>query len=317
MYSLLQRLRSLRHGFWFGVSERLRWSRGAFEETPARELCSVNPEQAERIAALRDRYQVQFELTMNAATSRRNYEYLDLLDRGWASLAMGRPVGGELCDIGCASFWYAATLQAFFRPERMVGVDVEGHRLFRDGRTRIDYASGYLAQLPNARFVIADYADYTLPADIITAWFPFLTPTALLAWRLPLSLLAPAKLFRQIQHNLRPQGLFFMVNHGLEEAELAAECCKAAELHMTGALDGTWGLGRAPHEPTGAFLVEASLENIRIYQQIAVASAPVREFLLGPFLVTAPLRRHLGHNPQSRFLRSRWQARGSCIATYE
>jgi hypothetical protein len=52
----------------------------------------------------------------------------------------------------------------------------------------------------------------------------------------------------------------------------------------------------------------ALFENIRIYQQIAVASGTAREFLLGPFLVTAPLRRHLGHNPQSRFLRSRWLA---------
>jgi hypothetical protein len=62
MYSLLQRLRSLRHGFWYGVSERIHWSRGAFEEKPARELCSVDREQGERIAALRSRYQVQVEL---------------------------------------------------------------------------------------------------------------------------------------------------------------------------------------------------------------------------------------------------------------
>jgi hypothetical protein len=48
--------------------------------------------------------------------------------------------------------------------------------------------------------------------------------------------------------------------------------------------------------------------NIRIYQSIAVVSAVAREFLLGPFLVTAPLRRHLGHNLQSRFLRSGWLA---------
>ena len=233
MYSWLQRLRSLRHGFWFGVSERIRWTRGAFQETPARELCAVNPEQGERIAALRDRYQVQFELKMNAATSRRNYEYLDLLDRGFAGVELDRPLGGELCDIGCASFWYASTLQTFFRPQRMVGVDVEGHRLFRDGRSRIDYATGYLAHLPNSRFVIADYAAYEEPADIITAWFPFLTPAALLAWRLPLSLLAPERLFRQIQHNLRPHGLFFMVNHGLAEAELAAHCCVAAGLSLT------------------------------------------------------------------------------------
>src|SRR5580693_4626288 len=50
------------------------------------------------------------------------------------------------------------------------------------------------------------------------------------------------------------------------------------------------------------------LNNIRINQRFAVTSAAAREFLLGPFLVTAPLRRHLDHNPQSRFLRSRWLA---------
>jgi SAM-dependent methyltransferase len=236
-YSLLQRIRSLRHGFWYGVSERLRWSRGVFEEAPAGELCIAERELDERIAALRERYQVQFEQRMSAATSANNYEYLDILDRGWAAAGLTRPAGGVLCDVGCASFWYAATLHAFFRPDRMVGVEVEGYRLFRDGRARIDYASGYLRQLPAARFVVADYADYQEPADVITSWFPFLTPAAILAWRLPLSLLAPARLFRQIQHNLRPGGVFFMVNHGLKEATLAVELCSAAGLKMT----ARWG----------------------------------------------------------------------------
>ena len=136
MYSWLQRLKSLRHGFWFGVSERIRWSRGAFEETPAGELCTVDLEQAERIAALRNRYQVQFERQLSAATSANNYEYLDVLDRGWTESGMARPSGGVLCDIGCASFWYAATLQTFFRPDRMVGVEVEGHRITLRTRSR-------------------------------------------------------------------------------------------------------------------------------------------------------------------------------------
>jgi SAM-dependent methyltransferase len=232
MYSLLQRIRSLRHGFWFGVSERIRWSRGVFVETPARKLCAVNLEQGERIAALRDRYQVQFERRMSTETSLRNYEYLDLLDRGWHESRLERPQGGELCDVGCASFWYAAALHAFFRPGRMVGVDVEGHRLFRDGHTRTDYAAGYLSHLPNARFMVCDYTAYSEPADIITCWFPFLTPAAILAWRLPLSLLAPQPMFRRIQHNLRPDGLFFMVNHGLHEWELARRCCDAVNLSL-------------------------------------------------------------------------------------
>ena len=70
---------------------------------------------------------------MNAATSVNNYEYLDLLDRGWADSGLPRPEGGAVCDVGCASFWYAAALQAFFRPGQLVGVEVEGHRLFRNG----------------------------------------------------------------------------------------------------------------------------------------------------------------------------------------
>jgi SAM-dependent methyltransferase len=243
MYSLLQRLRSFRHGFWYGISERLRWSRGAFEETPARELSALGSENAERIAALRRRYQVQFELQMNAATSMRNYEYLDLLDRGWRESGMNRPEGGVLCDIGCASFWYAATLQSFFRPARLVGVEIEGYRLFRGGHSRSDYAAGYLARMPTAQFVVADYSRREEPADMITAWFPFLTPSALLAWRLPLSLLAPEKLFRQIKRNLRPQGLFFMVNHGEAEAALANEWCDAAGLAPAARWTGLETLG--------------------------------------------------------------------------
>jgi hypothetical protein len=242
MYSWHQRLKSLRHGFWYGVSERIRWSRGAFEETPACELCTVDREQVERIAALRERYQVHFERRMNVATSLNNYEYLDILDRGWGEAGVARPCGGVLCDIGCASFWYAATLQAFFRPDCLIGVEVEGHRLFRDGRTRIDYAAGYLARLPDSHFVVADYCAYREPADVITAWFPFLTPTALLAWRLPLRLLAPGKLFRQVQENLKPGGVFFMVNHGPQEARLAHGLCDAAGLDL---------IARA--EPAGVF----------------------------------------------------------------
>jgi hypothetical protein len=218
-------------------------------ETPARVLCTEDLEQGKRIAALRDRYQVQFERSLSAATSTNNYEYLDLLDRGWNESGMDRRCGGVLCDIGCASFWYATALQAFFRPERLVGVEVEGHRMFRDGRTRIDYAAGYLSPLPNAEFMVTDYTSLQQPADVITAWFPFLTAGAILAWRLPLSLLAPGRLFRQIQHNLRPGGLFFMVNHGLTEWGLAERLCVAAGLTLIARNVSVGALSRHRMEP--------------------------------------------------------------------
>ncbi|HWJ36088.1 MAG TPA: hypothetical protein VNR70_12520 [Steroidobacteraceae bacterium] len=182
---------------------------------------------------MRNRYQVQFELRMNSATSTHNYEYLDILDRAWAESGLTRPCGGVVCDMGCASFSYAAALQAFFGPRELVGVEVEGHRLFRDGYARIDHASGYVAEIPNARFVVADYVTYELPADVITAWFPFVTPAAILAWRLPLSLLMPERIFARICHNLRPAGVFLMVNHGIQEADIADDLCTAAGLRRS------------------------------------------------------------------------------------
>ena len=68
------------------------------------------------------------------------------------------------------------------------------------------------------------------PADLLTAWFPFLTPAAILAWRLPLRLLAPERLFERIKQNLKADGLFVMVNHGVAEAALAETLCVAAGL---------------------------------------------------------------------------------------
>ena len=230
MASFVQRLRSARHGFWLGVSERLRWSRGPCRETPARELSGLTPLEAQRIAALQHRYQLRFETQLNAATSRRNYEYLDILDRTWERAGLARPSGGALTDVGCASFWYAAALQAFFRPASLCGVEVEGHRLYRDGHARCDYAAGYLEALPNAHFLVADYTRLEAPSDLVTVWFPFVTGTAILAWRLPLGLLQPQRLFAQVRANLVPGGRLFMVNHGPREAEIAQGFCAAAGL---------------------------------------------------------------------------------------
>jgi hypothetical protein len=230
---VIKRLRSWRHAFWFALSRRIRWSRGRFLEKPAGEL-DLDPDDAYRVEGLRSRYGVRFEQSMGRRSSTINYEYLDILDRAWERWEQHLPRGGVVCDVGCASFWYAAALHAFFRPQRLIGVEIEGHRLFRDGRARIDYALGYLAHLPNAEFIVADYAKFDQPADTITAWFPFVTSSAILAWRLPLSLLKPDALFSMVKHNLRSDGLFVMVNHGPSEAQIAAACCTAAGFNVQG-----------------------------------------------------------------------------------
>ncbi|MDE2349346.1 MAG: hypothetical protein KGL92_12670 [Gammaproteobacteria bacterium] len=230
MYSWLQRLASLRHRFSYGLSEHARRRGGAHLEIPVHTLPALPGEQGERIAALRARYHVNFEGYLNAATSVRNYEYLDLLDRGFAQAGIAPPRLGSLYDVGCANFWYARTLHAFFQPDSLTGIEVEGYRRYRDGHSRVDYAAGYIAGLPRTRFEIVDYLRVDEPGDVITAWFPFLTATAILAWRLPLSLLRPRALIERIAANLTEGGMFIMVNHGLEEARPAMSLCAAAGL---------------------------------------------------------------------------------------
>src|ERR1700677_37412 len=78
-------------------------------------------------------------------------------------------------------------------------------------------------------------------------------------------------------------------------------CCPRS--YPRGGISGAGrGSPRAPPRRPAPCLTRS---NIRTIQGFAVAYPAVRELLLGPFLVSAPLRRHLGHNPQSRFPRSK------------
>jgi hypothetical protein len=213
------------------LSEFLRWSRGHFREAPCGELAALGKEAETAIKTLQNRYGEKFEQRFSRETSLNNYEYLGFLDSLFRRAAMPIPTDARVCDAGSASFWYAAALQVFFRPKSLVGIEIEGFRLMRNLYSRADYAAGYIADWPNTRYIVGNFAAYTgPPADIVTSWFPFLTPEPVLAWRLPLRLLDPEAWFASVRRNLAPAGLLVMANHGHAEAEKAASHCEALGL---------------------------------------------------------------------------------------
>jgi len=134
-----------RHGFWFAVSAPHSLVRAAsIVEKPVGEL-PPRFRDSNRVGSCAAATEFVSNKRWGARSSVSNYEYLDIwIVRGSRS-GRDQPRGGLVCDVGCASFWYAAALHAFFRPERLVGVEIEGHRVFRDGRARIDYALGLCA----------------------------------------------------------------------------------------------------------------------------------------------------------------------------
>lgn len=248
-YSLLQRCRSLYHELWFRLSERIRWSRQPYHEKPIGCLAGLTSWQIARINELQVRYDLRFETHYGQHTALANYAYLDLLHQAWTNTNRPVPQGGVVADVGCANFWYARTLHAFFRPATLTGVDVEGFRLYPTGYSRYDAARGYIAGLSQTSFLVANYCEVETKADVITAWFPFVTPSPVLAWRLPLTVFSPERLFDRIARNLTSQGLFFMVNQGSDEAAIAADYGRRAGLRLVDRWVHPRPLRTRPHPP--------------------------------------------------------------------
>ena len=232
--TLSDRLRSGYHRIWYEATQALRWSRGTYRETPMGTHPNLTPSQRDRIEELSKIYGMRFELRYPPETSLINYGYLDLLDRARQTLHWTISQHQQVCDVGSSNFAYAAALQTFFRPSHLVGIEVDGHRLYCNGRSRIDYAQGHIQELPNTHYAVADYRQYHKSAEIITAWFPFVTPKPLLAWRLPLSLFDPAALFAQIANNLVIGGTFVMINHSPPEAIVARNIAESVGLVCRG-----------------------------------------------------------------------------------
>ena len=232
--SLTDRVRSGYHRIWYEATQALRWSRGTYRETPLETHHNLTPSQRDRIEELSKIYGMRFELRYPPETSLLNYGYLDLFDRARHSLNWTIPQQQQICDVGSANFAYAAALQAFFQPSQLIGTEVDGHRVYCNGRSRIDYAHGHIQGLPHTQYVVTDYRSFNNSADIITAWFPFVTPKPLLAWRLPLSLFDPAALFATIANNLVVGGTFVMINHSPTEAKVAQSIAETAGLVCRG-----------------------------------------------------------------------------------
>ena len=142
--SLTDRVRSSYHRMWYEATQALRWPRGPYRETPMGNHLNLSPTQNNRIAELTDTYGVRFEARYPPETSLLNYGYLDLLDRAQRDLNWTIPQQQHVCDVGSANFAYAAALQTFFHPSHLIGTEVDGHRLYCNGRSRIDYAQGHI-----------------------------------------------------------------------------------------------------------------------------------------------------------------------------
>lgn len=194
-----------------------------YRETPAERLTGLPLSVSRRLSQLRSRYGVAFEKQLNADNALENYLYLDVLQALRGQSAVWPAAQGRVLDVGCKNFYYAAALAAAFRPAQLTGLELEGHRRYRDGHRRSDYAAFYTGQISGARYCVGDVCDWDEKADLVSCWYPFVFAQVALAWGLPLSAFAPQRFFAALAGAVAPGGLLLVVNQGLAEWQ---ECAR-------------------------------------------------------------------------------------------
>lgn len=176
---------------------------------------------------LRKRYDLAaLHASSSRAVYRENLYVLDALDRFVDASPLGRRV--RALDVGSKDFRYATALARWLgragtrsaREVSLTGIELEGHRLHPDLRTRRDHAEAFATEVGGAEvtYEVADFlAREERDVDVVFMLFPFVLEYALVRWGLPRSFFLPERMLARVKATLRPGGLVLIFNHTEEE----------------------------------------------------------------------------------------------------
>lgn len=181
---------------------------------------------------LRERYDLgPLRARSSRSIYRKNLYLIDILEGAAEGLDLPPRGQGMLkaMDIGAQDWHYVFGLERWLaracggrRAVALRGVELDGHGIYPDFRSRRDYARAYAAQTgnPAAAYEVADLLEVTGGGlDVITWFYPFVAPHHLLLWGLPLRHFRPARLIEKAAFLLRPGGWLAVLAHTRPEHE--------------------------------------------------------------------------------------------------
>lgn len=213
---------------FFPLRSAIGWKGRAYHEQAAETIPPVSDPQNEIIQHLRSKYAVRFEASLNAVNTLRNYHLLHMFDQVAERFCWTPGDAARIVDVGSKNFYYAASMQAFFKPKQLTGIELDGFHMYRGFYTNASYASFYAAQLPHTTYHVMNFKDYHEPVDGIVWFFPFILKEDVVTWYLPLNQFEPMALFGHAGKILSPGGFLLMVNTGEDEFTPASHLLKQA-----------------------------------------------------------------------------------------
>jgi SAM-dependent methyltransferase len=231
----------------YSIRKTLRWSRGRpelWQEDKTALFGYLGPGAADAEARERG-YLARYDLGPLKALStanlyRKSLYLIECLEKACEGLPPLVPVdaGAPLraADAGSQDWHYVFGLERWLRgPAKravdLTGIELDGHGVYPDFRSRKDYAEAYAAQTgnPAVRYVVADFLDWKAEGlDLVTLFYPFVTRYALLLWGLPIWHFAPERMVSHAAALLRPGGRLIVFNHTAEEHGLFMGLGKAS-----------------------------------------------------------------------------------------
>ena len=110
-------------------------------------------------------------------------------------------------------------LQRYNRKVALTGIEIDVFPPLSNFHSRRDIGVYIARKLPGASYVAADFFQWTQPARMVTAFFPFVSPHPALAWGLPLEYGKAEHWLLSIDRVLENDGLALVVHQGPWEEE--------------------------------------------------------------------------------------------------
>lgn len=224
-------LRRLLNPAAFSVRQAMRFRRAGYREGPldlGRVSDSLRAQLLSgRASALAARYGIPTDTLGNAAYTKSLF-VCDVFDRLHA-LAPLETASGAVLDVGAKNFEGAVGLHHALqtltgREIALTGVEIDAYPVYRNLHSRADAANYYLGLLPGKhRYVPGDVRGVAGEFGLVTWFFPFVTPAALLWWGLPERFFAPEAIFRHVLSLCAPGSTLVVSNYTEEEAEIQGD----------------------------------------------------------------------------------------------
>ncbi|MBY0315989.1 MAG: hypothetical protein K2Q26_10740 [Bdellovibrionales bacterium] len=217
--------------FWlWKLRSRLKFQRNGYKE---KTLAAPAPE----VQRLLDKYLVRHQSSLSTYALHKNAQTLSWLEIILDEITLESIK--DVVDAGCQDFIRLPSLRAFLRSKSsdptITGIEIDAYPILNDFHSRWDRAHYYISlEKDQARYIAADFFDWSGNADLVFSFFPFVSNYPALKWGLPVRFASATQWIDSFQRVLRLGGFAVVVHHLAEEQIVFDEARKnlKSSLHL-------------------------------------------------------------------------------------